>query len=88
MIIIVGILIYCVLLVIKRILKPRTFPRRCDYDLENNLLFILICGAYVCYKIFIDHVTINELRSWAVCSVIPNIFVRSIWYIFISYICI
>lgn len=78
MIIIVGILIYCVLLVIKRILKPRTFPRRCDYDLENNLLFILICGAYVCYKIFINHVTISELRSRTICSVIPDILMYDI----------
>lgn len=78
MIIIIGILIYCVLLVIKRILKPRTFPRRCDYNLENNLLFLLICGAYVFYRVFVDHITINELRSRAICSTIPNIFMHSV----------
>ncbi len=62
MIIIIGILIYCFLIVVKRILKPRTFPRRCDYNLENNLLFAIICGVYVLYKVFIENITINQLR--------------------------
>lgn len=88
MIIITGILIYCILLVVKRILKPRTFPRRCDYDLENNLLFLFLCGVYISYKVFINHVTINELRNRVIFSIISNVFIYSIWDIFNLAICI
>lgn len=88
MIIIVGILIYCILLVIKRILKPRTFPRRCDYNLENNLLFLLICGAFVSYKVLTDHVTINQLRNRTLHTVISNIFMYILWINFNINVCI
>lgn len=62
MIFIIAILLYSFLIVIKRILKPRTLPRRCDYVFENNLFFLLVCGLYVAYKLFIQNMTLQGLR--------------------------
>lgn len=62
MIFVIAILIYCILIIIKRILAPRTFPRRCDYVLENNLVFFIICLLYVAYKLFIEKMTFQGFR--------------------------
>lgn len=62
MIFVILILIYCLLVIIKRILKPRVFPRRCDYNLENNLCFVIICGLYIVYKIFVQKMTLQGVR--------------------------
>lgn len=59
-------LIYCFLVILKRLLKPRTLPRRCDYNLSNNLLFAFICGMYVLYKLFVNNMTAQSLRKFSV----------------------
>lgn len=66
MVFVSAILIYCFLVILKRLLKPRTLPRRCDYDLSNNLLFMFICGMYALYKLSIDNMTIQSLRNFSV----------------------
>ena len=68
MIFVFAIVIYCVLVIIKRILKPRVIPRLCDYNFENNLCFALICGIFVIYKLFIQKLSLEEFRRINVVS--------------------
>ena len=60
MVFVFAIIIYCILVIIKRILKPRVIPRLCDYNFENNLCFVLICGIYVLYKLFIEKLSLEQ----------------------------
>lgn len=62
MVFVIAILIYCFLLIIKRILKPRTIPRLCDYDFENNTCFVIICILFIAYKLFFEKLTLDQLR--------------------------
>ncbi len=66
MVFVSAILIYCFLVILKRLLKPRTLPRRCDYDLSNNLLFACICSFYVLYKMLVNSMTLQEVRNFFV----------------------
>lgn len=62
MVIIIGILIYCVLVIIKRIYKPRIVKRLHEFDLSVNFWFIMICLAYSAYMIFVKGLTLHEYR--------------------------
>lgn len=66
MVFVFAIIIYCILVIIKRILKPRVIPRLCDYNFENNLCFVLICGIYVLYKLFIEKLSLEQFRRFYV----------------------
>lgn len=68
MIIIVAILIYCLLIVIKRIYQPRVVKRLHEFDLEVNTWFIIIALAFVAYMIFVKGLTFPKLRCFNVCT--------------------
>lgn len=68
MTIIVAILIYCLLIVIKRIYQPRVVKRLHEFDLEVNTWFIIIILAYVAYMIFVKGFTLPELRKFPFCG--------------------
>lgn len=63
MIFVAFIFIYCTLEIIRRILKPRTIPRLCDYNFESGTAFIFIIGIYVAFKTLVQGMTLTELRK-------------------------
>lgn len=67
MTIIVAILIYCLLIVIKRIFQPRIVKRMHEYDVEVNTWFIIISLVYVAYMMIVKDFTLPELRSFSLC---------------------
>lgn len=62
MVLVFFIFLYCIFEIIRRILKPRTITRLCDYNFETGTAFALSIGAYVFYKIVIKGMTFKELR--------------------------
>lgn len=60
----IAILIYYLLVILKRILKPRVVPRLHKYNIENNLLFTIICIGYIAYKLLIQNMTIEQFRQF------------------------
>lgn len=58
----IAIIIYYLLVILKRILKPRIVPRLHEYNLENNLLFTIICISYIAYKLLIQNMTLEQFR--------------------------
>lgn len=66
MIIIVAILIYCLLIVIKRVYQPRVVKRLHEFDLEVNTWFIIMILVFGLYMIFVKGLTFSELRSFNV----------------------
>ncbi|MBO5478074.1 MAG: hypothetical protein J6A15_10060 [Clostridia bacterium] len=68
MTIIVAILIYCLLIVIKRIFQPRIVKRMHEYDVEVNTWFIIISLVYVAYMMIVKDFTLPELRSFSLCG--------------------
>ncbi len=56
-----AIILYIILFIVRKILLPRTLPRRFEYDFPNNMCFIIICAAYILIQSHINGITINEV---------------------------
>lgn len=67
MTIIIAILIYCLLIVIKRIFQPRVIKRMHEFDLEVNTWFVVICLVYVGYMMIVKDYTLSQLRRFSFC---------------------
>lgn len=62
MIFVIMLIVYLILDIVRRILKPRLIPRRYDYDFDSKLAFIIILVLYIVYKMNVCNMSLADIR--------------------------